>query len=94
MTAPTEAGATGVLRRISLTVDACEKRAADAADELKPYYRQAANDEQQTFELIKELRDAAADFLHCESCAHNAVAIVAPRNRLRAVLKRFDGAQP
>lgn len=94
MTAQTEGGAAGVLGRIALTVDACEKRAADAAGELKPYYRQAANDEQRAYELIKELRDAAADFLHCESCGYNAIAIVAPRNRLRAALVWFDGAQP
>ena len=63
-------------------------------DEVSGFIVGKENDEQRAYELIKELRDAAADFLHCESCGYNAIAIVAPRNRLRAALVRFDGAQP
>jgi hypothetical protein len=81
-----------VLARVSSTVAACEQRAESVSDELKSGYRQSAQENREMHAAIKELRDAAADFLHCESCAYDAIAMVAPRNRLRAALARFGGA--
>lgn len=87
MTAPVD-----VLARLRVEVAAAEVRIAETTGSVQAIYIEGRDRSQAVHDVLSELMVAAADFLHCESCAYNAVAMVAPRNRLRAALARCGGA--
>jgi len=75
-----------VLARLRAEVAAADMRIAETTGSLQAMYIEGRDRSQAAYDALSELMVAATDFLHCESCAYNAVAIVAPRNRLRAAL--------
>jgi hypothetical protein len=77
-----------VLARFRAEVAAADKRIAETTGSLQSVYVEGRARSQAAHDALSELMVAAADFLHVESCAYNAMAIVAPRERLRAALAR------
>ena len=82
-----------VLARLRAEVAAAEIRIAETTGSLQAMYIEGRDRSQATHDALSEFMVAAADFLHCESCAYDAVAMVAPRNRLHAALRAVGGAE-
>ncbi|WP_448673380.1 hypothetical protein [Pseudoxanthomonas mexicana] len=82
-----------VLARFRAEVAYAEARIAETTGSGQAMYIEGRDRSQAIHDALSELMVAAADFLHCESCAYDAIAMVAPRNRLRAALDRVGGAK-
>jgi hypothetical protein len=82
-----------VLARFNAEVAAADKRIAETNGGLQAMYIEQKARSQSAYDAVSELMAAAVDFLHVESCAYNAMSIVAPRDRLKAALARI-GSTP
>lgn len=95
---PEVAGGSGpavdVLKRLMMEVAAADARIAETTGNVQAMYVEGRAKSLAAHNAVSELIVAAADFLHCESCAYDAISIVAPRNRLRAAIARVTGKSP
>jgi hypothetical protein len=81
-----------LLARFRAEIAAADIRIAETAgSRLQAMYSEGRASSKAAHDAVSELMVAAADFLHVESCAYSAVALVAPRERLRAALTRAAG---